>query len=78
VAWDDIRVAFHGHHLSAGTVYHKLVEFLELSLGNRSMSEYTQEFKDMAQYDGHHVDSDAKKAELYSKGLNIELHDHLI
>jgi hypothetical protein len=27
----------------------------------------------MAQYGGHHVDTDAKKAELYRKGLNIQL-----
>jgi hypothetical protein len=72
--WCGMTSALH----STVTMYHKLVEFLELSQGNRFMSEYTQEFKDLAQYDGHHVDSNAKKAELYSKGLNIELHDHLI
>jgi hypothetical protein len=32
----------------------------------------------LAQYNGHHVDSDAKKAELYRKGLNIQLEDRLI
>jgi hypothetical protein len=35
--------------------------------------EYTQEFNNLAQHDGHHVDSGAKKAELYHKGLNIQL-----
>jgi hypothetical protein len=30
VAWDEFHVAFRGHHLSAGTVRRKLVEFLEL------------------------------------------------
>jgi hypothetical protein len=32
----------------------------------------------LAQYGGHHVDSDAKKVELYCKGLNIQLQDRLI
>jgi hypothetical protein len=32
----------------------------------------------LAQYGGHHIDIDAKKAELYHKGLNIQLQDHLI
>jgi hypothetical protein len=73
VAWDEFRVAFHGHNLSAGTVHRKLVEFLELCQGNRSVYGYTQEFSNMAQYGGHHVDTDAKKAELYRKGLNIQL-----
>jgi hypothetical protein len=32
----------------------------------------------MAQYGGHHVDSDAKKVELYRNGLNIQLQNRLI
>jgi hypothetical protein len=40
--------------------------------------DYTQEFNNLAQYGGHHVDTEAKKAELYHKGLNIQLQDHLI
>jgi hypothetical protein len=40
--------------------------------------DYTQEFNNLAQYRGHHVDSDAKKAELYCKGLNIQLQDGLV
>jgi hypothetical protein len=73
VAWNEFRVTFRGHHLSAGTVRHKLVEFLELHQGNRSVYEYTQEFNNLAQYGGHHVDTDARKAELYRKRLNIQL-----
>jgi hypothetical protein len=32
----------------------------------------------LAQYDGHHIDIDEKKAELYHKGVTIQLQDHLI
>jgi hypothetical protein len=64
--------------MSAGTICRKLVEFLELRQGNRYMYDYTQEFNNLAQYEGHHVDSDAKKAELYSKGLNIQLQDRSV
>jgi hypothetical protein len=73
MAWDEFRVVFRGHHLSAGTVRRKIVEFLELRQGNHSMYEYTQEFNNLAQYGGHHVDNDAKKVELYHKGLIIQL-----
>jgi hypothetical protein len=73
VAWDEFHVAFRCHHLSAGIVRLKLVEFLELRQGNRYVYEYTQEFNNLAQYGGHRVDTDAKKAELYCKGLNIQL-----
>jgi hypothetical protein len=78
VAWDEFHVVFRGHHLSAGTVHRKLVEFLELRQGNRSAYEYTQEFNNLAQYGGHHVNTDANKVELYHKRLNIQLQDHLI
>jgi hypothetical protein len=30
VSWDEFRVAFRGHHLSAGTMRRKLSEFLDL------------------------------------------------
>jgi hypothetical protein len=78
VAWDELHVALRDHHLSAGTVRRKLVYFLELHQGNRSMYDYTQEFNNMAQYGGHHVDIDMKKAKLYRKGLNIQLQGRLI
>jgi hypothetical protein len=42
VAWDEFRVAFRGHHLSAGTVRCKIIEFLELRQGNHSVYEYTR------------------------------------
>jgi hypothetical protein len=49
----------------------KIVEFLDLHQGNRSVYKYTQEFKNLAQYGSHHVDTDAKKAKLFRKGLTI-------
>jgi hypothetical protein len=49
----------------------KLTKFLDLHQGNRSAYEYIQEFNNLAQYMSHHVDTDAKKAELFHKGLTI-------
>jgi hypothetical protein len=49
----------------------KLAEFLDLHQENRSIYEYIQEFNNLAQYGSHHVDTDAKKAELFRKGLTI-------
>jgi hypothetical protein len=78
VPWGEFRTAFRDHHLSAGTMRRKLVEFLELQQGNRSVYEYIQEFNNLAQYGIHHVDTDVKKAELFCKGLTIQLQDRLI
>jgi hypothetical protein len=57
---------------------HKLAEFLDLHQGNCSVFEYIREFNNLAQYRSHHVDTDAKKAKLFRKGLTIQLQDHLI
>jgi hypothetical protein len=78
VPWGEFRAAFRGHHLPAGTIRHKLVEFLDLHQGNHSVYGYTQEFNNLAQYKDHHVDTDAKKAERFRKGLTIQLQDRLI
>jgi hypothetical protein len=50
VPWGEFRTAFHGHHLSAGTMHHKLAEFLNLHYGNHYVYEYIQEFNNLAQY----------------------------
>jgi hypothetical protein len=78
VPWGEFHAAFGGHHLSAGTMHRKLAEFLNLHQGNRSVYEYIQEFNNLAQYESHHVDIDAKKVELFRKWLTIQLQDHLI
>jgi hypothetical protein len=71
-------VAFCGHHLSVGTMRRKLSEFLDLPQGNNSIYEYTKEFNNLAQYRGHHIDTDEKNAKLFHKGLIIQLQDRLI
>jgi hypothetical protein len=78
VPWGEFRTTFRGHHLSAGTMCRKLVEFLDLRQGSRSVYEYIQEFNNLAQYGIHHVDTDAKMVELFRKGLTIQLQDRLI
>jgi hypothetical protein len=73
VPWGEFRTTFRGHHLSAGTMRHKIAEFLDLRQGSRSVYEYIQEFNNLTQYVMHHVDTDAKMAELFRKGLTIQL-----
>jgi hypothetical protein len=78
VPWGEFRTTFRGHDLSAGTMHCKLAEFLDLHQGNHSVFEYIQEFNNLAQYRSHHVDTNAKKDELFHKGLTIQLQDRLI
>jgi hypothetical protein len=47
VPWGEFCTTFRGHHLSAGTMCHKLVEFLDLQQGNHFVYEYIQEFNNL-------------------------------
>jgi hypothetical protein len=78
VPWGEFCATFCGPHLSAGTMRHKLAEFLDKHQRNHSVYECIKEFNNLAQYMGHHVDTDAKKTELFHKGLTIQLQDCLI
>jgi hypothetical protein len=71
VPWGKFHAGFRGHHLSAGIMRRKLAEFLDLHQENCSVYEYIQEFNNLVQYMSHHVDTDAKKVELFHKGLTI-------
>jgi hypothetical protein len=73
VPCDEFHVAFCGHPLSVGAMCRKLSEFLDLHQGNHSVYEYTQEFNNLSQYEGHHIDTVEKKVELFCKGLTIQL-----
>jgi hypothetical protein len=77
VPWGEFHAVFRGHHLSAGTMRRKLAEFLDLHQGNRSVYEYIQDFNNLAWCGGHHVDTDAKKVELFHKGITIQVQDRL-
>jgi hypothetical protein len=75
--WNKFRAAFRAHHLSAGLLHTKLKEFLDLEQGNRSVFDYTRQFKTLAHYRSYHVNIDEKKANHYHEGLTVHLQERL-
>jgi hypothetical protein len=73
VSWSEFYKAFHEHHLSAGIMRHKLLEFLHLRQGTESVNEYIRKFNYLQQYGGHHIDTDEKKVELSRNGPSLQL-----
>ena len=55
----------------------KLNEFLALTQGSRTMLQYAQAFNDLCQYAGYHADTNEKKRDMFRRGLNTKLCDHL-
>jgi predicted PolB exonuclease-like 3'-5' exonuclease len=77
VAWEEFKTAFRGHHIPAGILDRKLIEFLALNQGTRMVLQYAQAFNDLCQYAGYHADSDEKKRDRFRRGLNTKLREHL-
>jgi hypothetical protein len=73
VPWDEFCTTFRAHQFSVGLLCSKLNEFLDLEQGNHSVLYYTRQFNTLAQYGSYHVDTDGKKANMYSVGLTIHL-----
>ena len=59
--WAQFNEAFRAHHIPAGVILRKLIEFLALKRGNNSVLQYAQVFNNLSQYAGYHVDIDEKK-----------------
>jgi hypothetical protein len=55
----------------------KLIEFLALTQGNRTVLQYAQAFNDLCQYARYHVDTDEKKRDRFRRGLSTKLRDRL-
>jgi sulfur transfer complex TusBCD TusB component (DsrH family) len=55
----------------------KLNEFLALTQGTRTVLQYAQAFNHLCQYASYHADNDAKKQDLFRRGLNTKLKERL-
>jgi hypothetical protein len=48
VPWAEFRTTFHGHHIPAGLMAHKLYEFLHLQQGSSSVYNYSKKFNHLS------------------------------
>jgi hypothetical protein len=77
VTWDEFRIAFRAHHISEGLIERKLNEFLNLTQGTHTVTQYAQVFNHLCQYAGSHADTDARKRDRFRRGLNTKLKEWL-
>ncbi|KAK1680455.1 hypothetical protein QYE76_041303 [Lolium multiflorum] len=73
VTWAIFEEGFRTAHISSGVMDLKRTEFLNLRQGHRSVSEYIEEFSNLARYAPDDSNTDAKRKERFLKGLNDEL-----
>jgi hypothetical protein len=78
LTWQEFQVNFRAHHIPSGIMKLKK-EFLSLTQGNMSVSEYHDRFTQLSRY-APEVDTDEKRQERFLEGLigplNYQLHSH--
>jgi hypothetical protein len=66
-------MAFRGNYIPPGLMAMKHTEFMRLTQGNKSLTEYLQAFNNLARYATEFVDTDAKKSASFKRGLGPKL-----
>jgi hypothetical protein len=75
ITWAEFKRAFKDHHIPKGPMVRKMKELLALKQRDDTVYQYAQKFNSLFQHGEHHVDTDAKKMELFRDGLKCELYE---
>ena len=73
VTWEQFKTAFRGHHIPLGLMRMKAVEFMKLTQGIRTLTEYMHAFNNLSRYVLEFVNTEEKKIESYKRGLGTKL-----
>jgi hypothetical protein len=80
ITWQEFQANFRAHHIPSGIMKLKKKEFISLTQGNMSVSEYRDRFTQLSRYDPEEVDTDEKRQERFLEGLigplNYQLQSH--
>jgi hypothetical protein len=80
ITWQEFQANFHAHHIPSGIMKLKKKEFLSLTQGSMSVSEYRDRFTQLSRYAPEEVDTDEKRQERFLEGLigplNYQLQSH--
>jgi hypothetical protein len=68
ITWQEFQVNFHAHYIPSGIMKLKK-EFLSLTQGNMTVSEYRDRFTQLSRYALEEVDTNEKRQERFLEGL---------
>ncbi|XP_073353821.1 uncharacterized protein [Aegilops tauschii subsp. strangulata] len=78
ITWDKFKDHFRKYHIPAGIMKVKQREFLVLTQGSLSVSEYLHKFNNLARYSLYDVATEERKIDRFLGGLNHHLRYTLI
>ena len=73
VTWEQFKLAFWGHRIPPGLMRMKAAEFMRLTQGTKTLTEYMHAFNNLSRYAPGFVDTEEKKIESFKRGLGTKL-----
>ena len=73
VMWEQFKLAFRGHHIPLGLIRMKAAEFMRLTQGTKTLTEYIHAFNNLSCYAPGFVDTEEKKIESFKRGFGTNL-----
>jgi hypothetical protein len=73
VSWDEFKTSFRGHHIPPGLMRMKAAEFMKLTQGTKTLTEYMHAFNNLSRYAPKFVNTEEKKIESFKRGLSTKL-----
>jgi len=72
VTWEQFKIAFRGHHIPLGLMRMKAVEFMKLTQGTKTLTEYMHAFNNLSRYAPEFVNTKEKKIKCFKHGLGTK------
>ena len=73
VTWEQFKIAFRGHHIPPGLMRMKAAEFMKLTQGTKTLTEYMHTLNNLSRYAPEFVNTKEKKIESFKRGLGTKL-----
>ena len=73
VTWEHFKLAFRGHHIPPSLMRMKVAEFMRLTQGTKTLTEYMHAFNNLSRYAPSFVDTEEKNIESFKRGLGTKL-----
>ena len=71
VTWEQFKLAFWGHHIPPGLMHMKAAEFMRLTQGTKTLTEYMHAFNNLSRHALGFVDTE-EKIESFKQGLGTK------
>jgi hypothetical protein len=69
VVWDQFKKAFQGHYIPSGLMAIKHIEFMKLTQGDKSVTEYLYAFIYLSRYALEFINTEVKKIASFKRGM---------